>query len=93
MGLLNGERLWHVLAVRSGVDVLDDRVGFRRIEVGGPNDDAVDVGRAVATLGDEAFGSRPTRRTKFSHLGLFELGDQPATAGPPQVVDRGNIDP
>ena len=40
-------------SVRAGVDVLDDRILLRRIEVRRPDDDAVDVGLAVAPLGDE----------------------------------------
>ena len=55
------ERLGHEGALRPGVDLLDHRVLLGRIEIGGPDDDAPDIGLAVAALGDEDFGASAAR--------------------------------
>src|SRR5687767_13832543 len=47
--------------LRPGVDVLDDWVLFRGIEVGRSIDDAPDVGLSVATLRDEDLWRLPAR--------------------------------
>ena len=41
----------------TGVDVLDDGIGFCRIHLGGEVDDAVDIGGAVAPFGDKFGGA------------------------------------
>ena len=55
------KRLGNVRIVRARVDVLDDRVLFVRVEVRWPTDNAPNIGRAVAPLGDKHFGRLPSR--------------------------------
>ena len=49
----------HVAVVRTGVDVFDHGVAAGRIKVGGVENDAVDVGDAVASLGHKSLRLRP----------------------------------
>ena len=49
----------HVAVVRTGVDVFDHGVAAGRIKVGGAENDAVDVGDAVASLGHTSLRLRP----------------------------------
>ena len=70
------ERLGHERALRPGVDLLDHRVLLRRVEVRRPEDHAVDVGLAVAPLGDEPLGGLPAGRQQGRRVGPLQLADE-----------------
>ena len=85
------ERLGHERALRPGVDLLDHRILLRRVEVRRPVDHAVDVGLAVAPLGDEPLGRLPAGRPQGRRVGLLQLADQRAVLGAAQLGDRRQV--
>ena len=76
-----GERLRHERALRTGVDVLDHRILLRRVEVRRPDDDAPDVGCAVASLRDERLQARASPAcSERADVAALDLRDQRAVA-------------
>ena len=77
--------------MRSGVDVFDNGVFFGGIKVRGFDEDAVDVGLAIAAFGDEAFGHGPASGEEFGSIGFFQFADEAAIAAAAQFVDGRHI--
>ena len=88
----SGAYCWDEMVVRSGVDVLDDRIFFRRVKARRPDDDAVDVGLAVAALGGESLGAAPAGFHERGVVRAFQLGDGLAVVRAAQLGDRWLVD-
>ncbi len=89
----SGESLGHEGPLRAGVDLLDHRVLLVGSEIRGPEDHAVDVGLAVASLGHEPLGGLPARRQQGSPIGSLELADQASVVSLPQLGHRRQVHP
>jgi hypothetical protein len=79
--------------MRAGIDVFDHRIALGGIEVPGTDDQAVNVGAAVAALGDERLGRLEAGGDELADVGLLQRGDQASVAGAAQLRDRWQVDP
>lgn len=70
------EGLRRIGIARTGIDVLDDGVFLRRVEIGGTLDDAPHRGFAIAARGDEDFRSLPAKFLEFRNVGRFYSGER-----------------
>src|SRR5215207_8314558 len=70
-----GVRGRYLVDLRTTVNVVDDGVRAVRIEPGGPEDGAIDVGDTVAGLRREPLGRPPAGRKQRFHVGPLELAD------------------
>ena len=64
---------------------------FGGIEVGGLDEDAVDVGLAIAAFGDEAFGHGPASGEEFCGIGGFKCAYEGAIGAAAELVDGREI--
>ena len=78
-------------AVWTGVDVLDDGVLATRIETGGADDDAPDVGGTVASLRGEDFRRAPPRFRQRAQVGALQFEEDLAVARLTQLCDRSEV--
>ena len=62
------EGLRRIGIARTGIDVLDDRVFLRRVEIGGTLDDAPHRGFAIAARGNKDFGSLPAEVLELGYI-------------------------
>src|SRR5262249_14221072 len=92
-GIAGAKRLGHERALRAGVNVLDDRVALRRVEVPRPGDDPPNAGRAVAALGDEHLRRLPAAGLQVGYVRPLQLADERAVVAPPQLVYRRHVHP
>src|SRR5688572_33430616 len=65
-------RLRHERALRTRVDLLDDRIPAARIERMRAHNDAPEVRLAITTLCDEHLRRLEPRRTRTRHVALLE---------------------
>ena len=73
--------------VRPGIDVLHDGVLLRWIKVGWLDDDAMDVGFAIAPFGDEALGQGPTGCEQGGGVGFLQFAYEAAVLATAQFGD------
>ncbi len=66
--------------LRAGIDVVDDRILLRRIEVRRPEEQAVDVGLAVVRGHLDRHRRLPAGGEQLGDVGLFERHHQPPVA-------------
>ena len=75
----------------AGIDVFDDRVLFRGVEISGAEDGAPNVGGVVAAFGDEALGERARSGEDLRDVGFFEAADKFTIFAAPQLGDGGGV--
>ena len=87
------KRLGHMAGVRPRVDLLNHRhPRARRNGSGGPVQDAMNGGLAIATGGHEPRWPADSRRREFPGIGLLEFADLLARVGPPEHMLARPID-
>src|SRR5262249_22597597 len=89
----HAELLRHERSLRAVVDVLDDRVLLRGIEIRGLVDHAPDVGPAVAALRAERLGHLPSRFDRWRCVAMFQLHHLRSILSAMQLANRRLIDP
>jgi hypothetical protein len=87
------KRLRYERSLWARVDVFDDGILLRGVEIRGTDDDAPDVGLAVAAFGHEDFRRRPAGGLQLRDVAALELHDDRAVARPAQLRHGRGIDP
>ena len=86
-----GERLGNVSVARSCIDILDDGISLRRVEVGGTVDESPHVGLSIATLRLEYLRSHPAIGLQLRDVGRLKRLQQLAVDGASQLSYRRHI--
>src|SRR5256885_871371 len=84
----SAKSLWYERTLRSGVDRLNHRIFFRRIEIRRAVDNTPDISLAVSADSGKDFRRTPTRREQRLDVALLKLQDYFPIFCQPQLRDR-----